>query len=400
MTTNLQPLATRILSATTLLLASLLGVAEGAEPYIPTDDSEVLETLPRSLISGRNEMRELRQQLAAEPSNAELASKVAGRYLQMGNVEGDPRFYGYARAAIEHWWEASDAPPVILAQRAKLKEKDHNYNAALADLELLIQQQPQNVQAWTDRGNIYRVQGKYGQAKSTSDTMAEFAGSAQTLLSRLPIMAVTGEAEAAYSEIAKIRPAIEERFPDLAPWMITIQANAATALGKTKQAEQHLQAGLELAPGNKNLLRNYADLLLDGERNQEVISLLKDHTSDNGVLLRAAIAAKHAGKEKQAAQWKTQLENRFEELRLRGSQPHGRFESRYELELNDNPQRALEIALANWQQQKEARDTRNVLEAAVVAADPAAAQRVIEFLRKHQTQDVVLEKLTQKLESI
>jgi len=48
-----------------------------------------------------------------------------------------------------------------------------------------------------------------------------------------------------------------------------------------------------------------------------------------------------------AAKWQTQLESRFEEIRLRGSQPHGRFDARYTLELKNDPQSALTIALAN-----------------------------------------------------
>lgn len=368
------------------------------DAYVPSSDDEVLLALPRSLVASRSKLRELRQQLAAKPNDPQVATEVARRYLIMGGSEGDPRFYGYARAAISPWWEASSVPPSVLSIRAKLKERDHEYDQALADLKLLIEQEPKNVQAWVDLVNILRVQGEFKEASQACDVLGDFAGSARTLICRLPIMALTGKAEEAHEQMTKIMPAIKGNFPELAPWLLTVQGNTAVALGKTEQAEQYFRTGLELEPQNKDLLRNYADLLLDNERNEETIALLRDHTSDNGILLRAAIAAKRTEDKKLADEWKMQLENRFEEIRLRGSQPHGRFESRYELELNDNPRRALELALANWEKQKESRDTRNLLEAALAAGDDGAVQPALEFLRQHGTEDVALTKLVERLE--
>ena len=165
-----------------------------------------------------------------------------------------------------------------------------------------------------------------------------------------------------------------------------------------ERAEQHFRDGMSNNPSDFYLMRTYADFLLDRGREEQVLQLLRENTKDNGILLRAAIAARRSGKAEQADQWLTQLESRFEEIRLRGSKPHGRFEARYALELKDDPQRALTIALANWQQQKETRDTRNVLEAAIAAKNHVAAQPVLEFLAANGTEDVVLQRLALRLE--
>ncbi len=381
-------------------LSSFVSLASiyAAEPYLPSEDNEVLEILPRALLAERNELNSLRKQLAAEPKNARLAKTVAARYLQIGNQEGDPRFYGYARAAIRPWWEADNPPAAILKVRAKLKEKEHDYDQALADLELVLKQKPRDVQTWVEKANIYRVQGKYAEAKQACDTLSEFAGSTRTLMCRVPILAVTGHAEEAYASITELLPTAKQRWPSAVQWVLTMQASLATALGHDQLAEQHFQEGLANHPGDKYLLRTYADFLLDRDREEETLSLLHEHTADNGILLRAAIAARRAGHEKQAKEWQKHLENRFEEIRLRGNQPHGRFESRYALELKDDPQLALQIALTNWQKQKEIRDTRNALEAAVAAQDPAKAEPILAFLKEHGTEEVTLQKLARRLE--
>jgi tetratricopeptide (TPR) repeat protein len=323
---------------------------------------------------------------------------VAARYLELGKQVGDQRYNGYAQSAIHPWWDAPTAPTEILKLRAKLKETDHRYAEAIADLRKLVEQEPRDAQAWLELSNIYRAQGNYAEALQAADAMREFAGEIPVLLCEAPIWAATGDAQDAYDSITQALPEAKKNWPSVVQWLVTLQADIARALGRDQQAEEHFLAGLANEPGDTYLLRAYADFLLDRDREQELLDLLRDHTSDNGVLLRAAIAARRVGEGKLAADWQSQLETRFEEIRLRGSQPHGRYEARCALQLQNDPRRALTLALANWQNQKEIRDTRNVLEAAIAAGDPAAAAPVVAFLKQHGTEDVLLQRLVDELE--
>jgi len=372
--------------------------ASAAEPYLPENENEVLENLPRNLFDSWEELATFRRQLAADPKNINLASTVAARYLQMGKQEGDPRFYGYSRAAISPWWELPSPPPAILKLRAKLKERNHEYDEALTDLSLLLKQQPRDVQAWIELSNIYRVQGKYTEAQQACDALSQFAGQMPITLCRVPLLAATGKAEEAYATLSDRLPSARKSWPSVVQWILIQQAEISRALGHQQQAEQHYQEALANRSEDQYLMRAYADFLLDREREEEVLSLLSEQIRDTGILLRAAIAARRCGKEALAAPWQSQLEMRFEEIRLRGNQPHGRFEARYALELKNDPQLALKLALANWKKQKETRDTRNVLEAAVAAEDHSAAQPVLTFLKANGTEDVVLQKLAKQLE--
>lgn len=381
------------------LLVAVLAIersTQAAEPYIPRRDDEVLETLPKSLIS--DELTILRRQLAQAPENLDLATTVSGRYISMGNLEGDPRFYGYARAALKPWWDEDSPPSEVLRLRAKLREKEHLYDTALEDLRKILKQDPRNSQAWIEVTNILRVQGKYEEAWKACDELNRFGGEIPKTICQAPLQAVTGKAIAARTSLERILPVVETQFPSVVPWVLTMQSKIAYALGENEETERYFQDGLAESPQDKNLVRDFADFLLDKNRNAEALSLTREHTNDNGVLLRAAIAAKRVGERELARQWATQLATRFEEIRLRGGQPHGRFEARYELEINDDPQRALAIALTNWGKQKEARDTRNVLEAALGTGNRDAAKPVVAFLKTHGTEDVILQSLVQKLE--
>jgi hypothetical protein len=87
---------------------------------------------------------------------------------------------------------------------------------------------------------------------------------------------------------------------------------------------------------------------------------------------------------------------RFDAIRLRQGTRHLRFESRYELELGGNPARALELARQSWAEQKEPRDARNVLEAALAAGDGAAASQVTEFIVQTRIEDARLRELVSR----
>lgn len=373
-------------------------VAFAAEPYRPTSSDEVLQVLPKSFLQDRSELAQLRARLRDDPTNVKLAVGIANQYIGRGNAAGDPRFYGYAQAALKPWWENPTPPAEVLQIRAKLREKEHRYEEALSDLTMLLEQSPQNAQALIEVANINRVLGRYDSARHACDQLAAFAGPVPNVICRVPIQWMTGEAMSAYESLLAEMPTAKKQFPSTLRWFVTMQAQLAQSLGNLDDAERHYQQGIASDPSDSYLIRSYADFLLDRQRDNEALELTRGHTQDNGILLRAAIAAQRLGRTQQAVAWSQQLERRFEEIRLRGGEPHGRFEARFQLELKQDAQRALEVALANWQQQKELRDARNVLEAALGTKQPAAAEPVIRFLREHGTEDVEVRALIKQLE--
>lgn len=380
-----------------LVLLVAAGVTAG-EPYVPSDESEVLETLPTDVFASRDGITKLRRRLSAEPDNQELAATVAQHYQGLGKSEGDPRFFGYARAAISSWWGETEVVAPLLRVRAKLKETNHDYRGALADLKLLLHEEPTDVQAWVEVANIHRVLGEYDAAWEACENLGGPSDSLPAMIARVPLMAATGRAEEAYQMLSDSRDRLAESLPGVIPWAETMQAEIARSLGREEDAERHYRAGIEAGTAGAYHLRAYADFLLDQDRSAEALELLRDDLRDNGALLRSAIAAKMSGRVALAEEQSEQLKDRFAETRLRGDLPHGRFEARYELEFGGDPRHSLRLALENWERQKETRDTRNVLEAAVAAEDSAAAQPVIAFLAEHGVEDVALARLVKRLE--
>ena len=119
-----------------------------AAPRVPTADTEVLERLPaRPNDPSMREIRELRDSLAREPQNLDLAIRLARRYFEQALAQGDPRYVGYAQAALKPWWDLRDPPTPVLVMRATLVQYRHDFPEALADLDRALEREPDNARA-------------------------------------------------------------------------------------------------------------------------------------------------------------------------------------------------------------------------------------------------------------
>jgi hypothetical protein len=72
---------------------------------------------------------------------------------------------------------------------------------------------------------------------------------------------------------------------------------------------------------------------------------------------------------------------------------HLREEARFTLHLLAAPEAALELALGNWQVQKEPADVRVLLESALAAHNPEATDAVRQWLKESRLEDVQLARL-------
>src|SRR5215470_16674995 len=151
------------------LLALALGsfaLAVHSAPYLPKDDSVVLEHLPvRPNDPVARELRQLRADLAANPRKRATAVRLAERYFALANAEGDPRYVGYAQAGLKPWWDLPAPPLDALVMRAILKQYSHDFSGATQDLVAATREDPENARAWSWRAAIDMVQADYEQAR-------------------------------------------------------------------------------------------------------------------------------------------------------------------------------------------------------------------------------------------
>lgn len=378
-----------------LLAAAVAAASAAAAPYTPSSDAQVLERLPARATDPRlREIAALRQRLQRDPQDVAAAVDLAWRYYREVQAEGDPRYIGYAQAALAPWWAAAGPPPEVRVVRAVLRQFNHDFDAARADLDAVLQADPDQGQAWAWRAAIDMVQARYDDARAACHGMAAQASPLIVTACLAAADGITGQAAAAS---ATLRAALNSEVS--APerlWALTRLAELDERRGELAAAEAAYRQALALGIADGYLQAAYADFLLDRNRPAEVLVLLKGRQASDLLLLRLALAAQ-ALKSPEAAAWKAELAARFEAARRRGDATHQKEAARFLLQLQGQAAQALPLAQANWAVQKEPADARVLLEAAVAAGDAKAAAPVLKWMADTGIESVVLRALAARL---
>ena len=147
------------------------------------------------------------------------------------------------------------------------------------------------------------------------------------------------------------------------------------------------------------LLAAYSDFLLARQRPAEVLTLLAEWERSDILLLRLALAGKASG-DKRTADWVAQLRDRFQAAALRGDRLHEQEAARFELDLEGNTTKALDLASRNYLVQKEPRDAEILMRAALRAKQPKAAQSAMDWLRTSRYEDPAMAALAAQLAAL
>ncbi len=363
-----------------------------ATPYTPKSPLQVLETIPTNASIASKEFKNLRVLLNADPNNTVVATQLAKRFIERSRIEGDPRYLGYAQAVLAPWWKMSNAPIEIMVLRATLLQSTHHFDQSILELDKVLKLDPNNGQAWVTRATILQVQGKYEEAYASCEHLYKLTSSLITITCATNIRNLNGQAASSYQKLKNVYAESKETNATIQVWVLTLLAEMAVRQGDNVAADQYFNQAMKVEDPDSYLLGAYSDFLLDQNRPQEVINLLKTKTKIDALLLRYAEALS-ISKSAEAALQIEALKQRFAAALLRNDTVHQREYSRFELRLMNSPIKALQIAKQNWEVQKEPADARVYLESAIAAKDRASIQTMVQWLTTKKLEDVTLNKI-------
>jgi hypothetical protein len=338
----------------------------------------VLERLPDRSTQQYRDVKRLQQEVAASPNDVVAATALANAYYRISRGEGDPRFLGYAQAALTPWWNDAQAPSAVLVMRATILQSNHEFTRALADLDTAIARDSRNARAILLRATVLTVQGTYDKARADCDRLPGLAPDVYVIACTAGIDAVTGKAQAARAALERSLAAMPNATPDVRAWFESLLGEIAQRQGDPA-AETHFRAALAADPRDLYTLGVFGDWLLDQRRPVDVVPLVQNDPRVDALLLRLALAQK-AARRSEAESSVTTLRARFDASRARGDTVHRREEARFQLQLNGDPQLALRLAQENWKIQREPADLRILAEAARATGDRTAREAVHQWL--------------------
>ena len=385
-----------------LLLLCLCTLALAA-PFTPAKDAQVLATVPaRASDPAARELAALRQAWRQQPNDLATALPLAERSFAQVGAEGDPRYIGQAQAVLQPWWTLPDPPVAVRVLRAQLLQFDHQFDAALVDLDAALAAEPGNGTAWSWRTAILMVQADYAKARQSCERLAPLATPLIGVACLAQVDAVTGHAAEAASRLRAALAANPQADAAERLWSLTRLAENEERRGAYPQAEAAFVAARALGLSDVYLQAAYADFLLDRGRPAEVLTLLADGARADVLLLRLALAAQ-AASTRDASRWRDALAARFDAARQRGDTSHRKEESRFVLAFKGgtgDTARALQLAQQNFAEQREPADARILLEAALAARQPDAARPALDWMVTNQVESVVLQALAAKLKAL
>jgi Tfp pilus assembly protein PilF len=365
-------------------------------PYLPLSDAEELQDVPSGADPAVLQMQVLRANLAAASDGPPAALRLADAYVDYGRQIGDAHYAGYAEAVIAPLIAQALPPASALVTQATILQYRHQFADARDLLQRALHVDSRNAQAWMILATLDMVQGDYPAAAKDCVAVTSHAGFEMGLACSANLHSYTGQARQSVTILQQVANGGDKESVGYRAWVQGLLAEAAQRLGDWPGAETYYLNALKLLPRDNFLLVAYADFLLDRQRPREVLVLLADHTQSDTAFLRLALA--QAALHSDASQQYTWImAARFEALTLRGSDFFGREQARFALQLQHDPQTALDMARRNWQVQREPWDTRLLLEAALAAGQPQAAGEALEFLRVTKLEDPIIEPLAREL---
>ena len=373
---------TRIIAAIGLACA-----IANAAPFTPTSDDEVVERLPAGATDPSvRRVDSLRKQLAARPDDAGLRLEIGRRYFDLAMAQGDPRYVGYASAAIRPLAQSAAGDARYWLIRGLIQQYSHDFAGALESLEKAGALDPGSPEPIAWRAAIHMVQARYREALSECTRLVPLAHPLHAQGCTAYVLASTGQLAPAYESFGKELDNAGAVAPELVLWARTRLAEMAIRLQRFGEAESHFKEGFRQGITDQFLLGAYADFLLMQKRPAEVLRLLETWERSDILLLRLALAGR-ALNDSRAAGWAGQLRERFAAAAQRGDRLHEQEAARFELDVEGKPDRAVVLAQRNYQVQKEPRDAEILLRAALASNQPRAARPALDWLHGNQYQD-------------
>jgi hypothetical protein len=389
-----------------VLPAALAVVAAAAAaaadlPYTPSDDSVVLERLAVPRLPGSASLRELRDAWTAQPAYVPAALAYARAALELNRREEDPRYLGYAEAALALWWQQPQAPPEVMLLRASLRLARVDYDGAEQDLNALIESPaPEGHAARITRASLHLSKGDPAAARADCEAATAYMSPLVASTCVAAARGLAGDAAGALADLEQALIASPGAPVATLLWAHGVAAELAQRLGRTAAARQHFEEGVRrMSDANTTdpgLLASYADFLLDQGEYRRIQALLAPYQRQDSLLLRLTLAERASGLAGDATavsaadEHAQRLALRFQEMRDRGDKSHLREQALFELGVRRDATRALQLIRQSWAVLREPVDARLYLRAAIAAKEPTAALPVQEWLRKSGLQDARL----------
>ena len=387
-------------------VALATSVAEGGEVgrFRPATPEYVVLHVPAS--ASNDPIALLEQRRARAPENEQVTADLARLYLARARAEREPRYFARAEALVRPWVSQAGARTATLLVQADILQNRHDFSGAVGLLDRAIALDPRDASARLMRASVKMVGGRAAEARadcagvlasgeSTTGTicLAQVLGAtggldrARTLLKTLASREGT-HPEGTDASAATAQPAAGASSMDASvhAWELWLLADFSDRANDARSAEAELRAALEAAPRNEGIRSALSDLLLSRGAYRDALAIVDLPAPSIGLLARRA-RAQQLLRDSGLADTRSQIQDLVMLASRRGDPPHLREEALVALDVDHDAGRALDLAKANFDTQRETIDIRLLVRAATTAGDGTTLRSIAKWIRETGYED-------------
>ncbi len=365
-------------------LAANAGDVGAVERFRPAAPDYVVLHVPARATN--DPIAVLEQQLQLAPADSAIVAQLGALYVERARAAREPRYFGRAEALLQRWVERPDAPADLLRVQADILQNRHDFSGAMRLLDRAIARAPRDAGSHLMRASISMVQGRAAAARQ--DCVAVMA-SGESTAGTVCIAQILGSTGRLAQGETLVRTLLDHE-PRLAPqwrgWALGLLADFADRRGDAAGAERLLRSALAATPGNEGVRSALCDVLIARHAPGEVLTLLDLPAPSVGLLERRA-RAQELMHDPALSATRARIDELLSVAARRGERPHLREEALLALDVARDDERALALAKANFEMQRETIDVRLLARAARTRADRAALNEVARWIRESGFED-------------
>jgi tetratricopeptide (TPR) repeat protein len=360
-------------------LLATVSAAQAQNRFIPKDSAVLLQSAATGQASiDRDTLRAAIEDWRANPNDIETATTAARLSFLAAMNQGDPRWLGNAKAMLNPWWGRQDLPAQSLFVRALVRQGLHEFDAALADLDLAIARDSAQTEFWAWRFAIYMVKADINKAKQECQAIGTRFGASEQASCRAVLLYRTGSPQQAITQLDNLtrHPDYQGRFAK--EWLAYHRGEVRRVAGDQAGAEKIWADYLQGNSRSHVLQLALVELL---NEQQKFAAAWKHNTTTprSDALLVQAIKTSQGLQNGQADQLRKEFNDRLTQQTSRGDFVNERPVIDYFLNVVGDYSQALAMAQQSWKTQREPADAFLFAKAAIASGAPTKAAELLKW---------------------
>ncbi len=366
--------------------------------FLPAAATVMLSSSIHAVDAGAASLRTLDQAWRRNPQDQAAALAYARAVFLIGLTEGDLRWYGSAKAALQPWWKDAALPADGHFLRGLVKQGFHDFSGGLADIAQAIALDEARPEFWSWRFALHLLVSDMDAARQDCTAIGRLFGPDELAVCQAILQYRSGQAGAGAAGLKRLVALPAFSGPLAQDWLRLHYGEALRTAGQADEAISVWQAHLTRRPAAHPIRLALAELLNVQGRAAAAQLVAKVPNPSDALLVQSLLASralKDGDTERLAAQVKARLENQA----LRQEALIERPQMVYLIRYGQDAPAGLKLAVANWRDQQEPADAVLLLEAALQTGQPQAGAPVLDWMRKTGYSEPALAVLAQQLQA-